>query len=223
MSAARGYDDPCGAARALSVVGERWALLTIRELLFGPKRFGQLRAGLHGISPNVLSERLRELESAGVVLHEILPPPASVAVYSLTPRGHALEPVLIELGRWGNQQPITSHGELGTDALALALKATYTPTHTTRDAVYALGLGDDWFHVEVANGALDVRRGHPSLCTTTINGSTNTIRAFAFGRLSLDEAENDGQLDIRGSRGAARRFPKLFHAPAPRPSETGRG
>src|SRR3978361_1634501 len=102
MSTARDYEDPCGTARALGVVGERWALLVVRELLLGPKRFSQLRRGLHGVSPNVLSQRLRELDEAGIVRRDTLPPPASVAVYELTERGAALEPILIELGRWGS-------------------------------------------------------------------------------------------------------------------------
>ena len=99
---ARRYGDPCGIARALDVVGDRWALLVVRELIFGPKRFSQLRDGLHGVSPNVLSQRLRDLEDGGIVRRDTLDPPAGVAVYELTPRGLALEPILLELGRWGS-------------------------------------------------------------------------------------------------------------------------
>src|SRR4029077_18269419 len=121
MTTARRYDDPCGIARALDAVGDRWALLVIRELIFGPKRFVQLRHGLHGVSPNVLSQRLHDLEAAGVVrrcmLHPapgprgsprryIPAPPAEAAVYELPASGGALEPVLLELGRWGSQQPV---------------------------------------------------------------------------------------------------------------------
>ncbi|MDR2987928.1 MAG: helix-turn-helix transcriptional regulator, partial [Nocardiopsaceae bacterium] len=112
MSQSRQYDDPCGIARALDVIGDRWALLVVRELVFGPKRFAQLRSGLHGVSPNVLSQRLRDLEGAGVVRRAMLAPPASVAVYELTDRGRALEPVLLELGRWGSHEPITTSREL---------------------------------------------------------------------------------------------------------------
>src|SRR4051812_32841622 len=112
MPTVRTYDDSCGIARALDAVGERWALLVIRELVLGPKRFGQLRRGLPGVSPNVLSQRLRELEDAGIVRKHELDPPASVLVYELTPRGEALEPVLHELGRWGSRQPMTSGNEL---------------------------------------------------------------------------------------------------------------
>src|SRR5436305_12956883 len=95
VAGARHYDDPCGVARALDVVGERWALLVVRELLFGPKRFTDLRAGLPGLSADVLAQRLRDLEAAGVVRRDTLPPPAASRVYELTPRGAELEPVVL--------------------------------------------------------------------------------------------------------------------------------
>src|SRR5882762_9131790 len=101
----RTYGDACGIARALDVVGERWALLVVRELLLGPKRFTDLRAGLPNVSPDVLSQRLRELESAGLVRRRKLAPPAGSRVYDLTDRGHQLEPVVLALGRWGSTAP----------------------------------------------------------------------------------------------------------------------
>ena len=104
MAKKRTYGDRCGIARALDVVGERWALLVVRELLLGPKRFTDLRAGLPGLSPDVLSQRLRELEQAGLVRRRKLAPPAGSRVYELTERGLALEPILLELGRWGSQR-----------------------------------------------------------------------------------------------------------------------
>src|SRR4051794_11094815 len=97
------YDDPCGIARAMGAIGDRWAVLVVRELMFGPRRFAQLRGGLPGISPNVLSQRLRDLEAAGVLQRAVLDESAAVTAYELTDRGRALEPVLIELGRWGSR------------------------------------------------------------------------------------------------------------------------
>src|ERR1700727_2877087 len=123
----RRYDDPCGIARALDAVGDRWALLIVRELIFGPKRFSQLRDGLHGVSPNVLSQRLRDLEDGGVVRRAALDPPAGVAVYELTARGLALEPILLELGRGGSQQPLPAAGQLSASAVLLALKTVFDP------------------------------------------------------------------------------------------------
>src|SRR5215208_936562 len=105
MPAKRTYGDPCGIARALDVVGERWALLVVRELLLGPKRFTDLRAGLAHVGPDMLSQRLRELEQAGVVRRRTLAPPAGSRVYELTERGLELEPVVLALGRWGSRAP----------------------------------------------------------------------------------------------------------------------
>src|SRR5882762_3594468 len=94
----RTYGDRCGVARALDLVGERWALLVVRELLLGPKRFTDLRAGLPHVSPDILAQRLRELEDTGIVRRGTLPPPAASRIYELTERGHELEPLVIALG-----------------------------------------------------------------------------------------------------------------------------
>ena len=161
MTTARRYHDPCGIARALDVVGDRWALLIIRELIFGPKRFVQLRHGLDGVSPNVLSQRLRDLEDADVVRREILGPPAGVAIYELTARGQALEPILLELGRWGSQQPMTTCGELSASALLVALETVFDPAAAT-DATFALRIDSDWFGVTVASGSIGITHGRPS-------------------------------------------------------------
>src|SRR6266851_4708678 len=118
----RSYGDPCGVARALDAVGERWALLVVRELLFGPKRYADLSRALPGMSQNVLSQRLRELEQEGIVLRRRLGPPARVGVYELTERGAELGPVLEALARWGSRIPLESAGELSADAFILALK-----------------------------------------------------------------------------------------------------
>src|ERR1700761_6358501 len=135
--ATRRYDDPCGIARALDVVGDRWALLVVRELIFGPKRFGQLRDGLNGVSPNVLSQRLRDLEDGGIVRRDALDPPAAVAVYELSPRGLALEPILLELGRWGSREPLAAAGQLSASAVLLALKNVFLPAPAGDDATVA--------------------------------------------------------------------------------------
>src|SRR3712207_8023400 len=99
--AARTYNDRCGVARALDHVGERWALLIVRDLLLGPKRFTDLRRGLPRVPSNVLSARLKELEQSGIVRRRVLPPPAASAVYELTPYGQELEDIVLRLGRWG--------------------------------------------------------------------------------------------------------------------------
>src|SRR5213076_2721880 len=105
MPARRKYGQGCGTAHALDLVGDRWALLVVRELVLGPKRFTDLREGLPGIGPNVLSQRLKELEEAEVVRQRVLPPPAGSSVYELTDWGLELEEVIVQLARWGARSP----------------------------------------------------------------------------------------------------------------------
>jgi DNA-binding HxlR family transcriptional regulator len=212
MPTARRYDDACGIARALDVIGDRWALLVVRELIFGPKRFLQLRDGLHGISPNVLSQRLRDLEDAGLVRHEMLEPPASVAVYELTARGLALEPVLLELGRWGSQEPVTTARELSVSALLLALKTVFDPA-AAAGATCAVRVDGQWFGLTVAGRSVDITSGRPQQPTVTFDTDAATLRAVAFGRRPVAAAEHDGRLTVHGDRAAAERFAHMFPAP----------
>ena len=154
----RTYDDGCGIAHALDLVGERWALLVVRELLLGPKRFTDLRAGLPGVSANILSQRLRELEAEGIVERATLPPPAGVAVYALTPRGAELEPVVLALGAWGVRSPtLPRDAHLGVDSVILSLAAQLT--HTDPPATYELRLDQYRFTVRLHDGRVDVARG----------------------------------------------------------------
>src|SRR3954462_3222812 len=128
MTGARSYGEGCAAAHALDLVGERWALLLVRELLLGPKRFTDLRAGIVHGSPNVLAQRLRELEQAGIVRRRTLPPPAASRVYELTDWGLELEPVIIQLGRWGARSPSKARdAELGVDSLILSFRTMFDP------------------------------------------------------------------------------------------------
>ncbi|MDT4937734.1 MAG: hypothetical protein QOG80_1405 [Pseudonocardiales bacterium] len=212
MAATSRYDDPCGIARAMDVIGDRWAVLVVRELVFGAKRFAQLRAGLQGISPNVLSQRLRELEAAGVVRRTVLEPPANVAVYELTDRGRALEPVLIELGRWGSREQITSQRDLSVSALLLALKTVFDPA-AARDARYVVRLEGDTFTITVADGALGIERGPAPDADVVLDTDAATLRAVAFGRLPLAAAEAEGLLRVTGDRRLAARFGRLFPVP----------
>jgi DNA-binding HxlR family transcriptional regulator/putative sterol carrier protein len=216
MPASRRYDDPCGIARALDVIGDRWALLVVRELIFGPKRFVQLRGGLGGVSPNVLSQRLRDLEEAGLVRRDVLDPPASVAVYELTSRGQALEPVLLELGRWGSREPMTAGAEMSVNALLLALKTVFDPA-AALDATFTLRIGDEWFRVTVAGPSIDIAHGRAEQPTVTFETDVATLRAVAFGRESITAAERAGRLTVTGDRLAAGRFARMFAVPAVRP------
>ena len=210
---ARRYDDPCGIARALDVVGDRWALLVVRELIFGPKRFSQLRDGLNGVSPNVLSQRLRDLEDGGIVRRDALDPPAAVAVYELTPRGLALEPILLELGRWGSREPLAAAGQLSASAVLLALKTVFDPA-AAADAVFALRIDGDWFGVTVAGGSIDIAHGRSARSAVTVETDAATLRSVAFGREPIAAAERDGRLTVDGDRELAERFTGMFPVPS---------
>lgn len=211
MTPTRTYDDPCGIARALDVVGERWALLVVRELVLGPKRFGQLRRGLPGMSPNVLSQRLRELEDAGVISKQELDPPASVVVYELTERGRELEPVLHALGRWGSAAPMASGNELSADALLVALKTMFSPRAARDlDATYQLVVDGDAYCVRVANGAIDIRRARTQQAIATLDTDRATLRSLVFGAASLDSAVATGAATITGPRRPLVRLLGLF-------------
>jgi len=212
----RSYGDPCGIARALDLVGARWALLVVRELLLGPKRFTDLRGGLPGASPNVLSQRLRELEQAGVVRRRKLGPPAGSRVYELTEWGLDLEPVVLALGRWGSRSASMPPAELSVDALILALKTTFDPHAAgTLRARYELRLADDRFRVEVAEGRLELRRGAAERPDAAIGADAATLRGLVFGDLPLAEAVGSGKVTLEGDRSAVTRFLRLFSRPAP--------
>ena len=127
MTGNRSYGEQCGVARSLDVIGERWALLVVRELLLGPKRFNDLLAGLPGASPNVISQRLRELVEDGVIAQRELPPPARVRVYELTDWGRELEPVMVHLGRWGGRAPLPEGAHAGLDIASGGLRLVGSP------------------------------------------------------------------------------------------------
>jgi DNA-binding HxlR family transcriptional regulator len=201
----RSYGDPCGIARALDVVGERWALLIVRELVFGPKRFTDLRAAL-GASPNVLTQRLTELESAGVIQRRS----AGGALYELTDWGQGLHPILLQLGRWGARAQHRPLAELGVDALMLALESTFVP-HAAAGlrASYELRLGEERFSVEIQSESITIRRGNPRKPDAMIETDAATLRALVFGDQKLAGAP----VELRGDVRLARTFFRLFARP----------
>ena len=135
----RSYGDPCGIARAMDAVGERWAMLVVRELILGPKRFADLQRGLQAVSPNVLSQRLKDLEQSGVIYRYQAGPPVSSIVYALTEHGRQLDPVLEALSQWGSQIPFLHGGSLSPDALLLSLRTTAVEQRTQGVAVAVHG------------------------------------------------------------------------------------
>lgn len=219
MATKRSYGEACRFAYALDVVGERWALLVVRELLLGPKRFTDLRTGLPHASSNILSERLRDLEHGGVIQRRKLPPPAASTVYELTEWGRELEPIVTKLGAWGARSPIAPDSqEIGPDSVILALRSLFdTEAAGEVSASYELRIGEQRFHVEVSDGELDLSRGAAEKPVATIAfADASTLAAVLAGQqLPLDEAIASGAAHLDGSKQAAKRFLRLFPMPEP--------
>jgi DNA-binding HxlR family transcriptional regulator len=216
VARSRSYEDPCGIARALDVVGERWALLVVRELVLGPKRFTDLQAGLGRVSPDVLAQRLRDLEAAGVVARATLPPPAASRVYELTARGRELEPVLHALGRWGSRQPLPPAApHLGVDAAMVALPTLFSPERAgDLDGTFELRIDGEPFTATVSGGRLELARGAATGPAATIATTPGVLAAVLWHDRSLAAAIGAGEATVEGSREAAERFTGLFPLPA---------
>jgi DNA-binding HxlR family transcriptional regulator len=208
----RAHEDGCGIAHATELLGQRWALLVVRELLLGPKRFTDLRAGIPDISPNVLGQRLRELEGAGIVRRRRLAPPAAVQVYELTEWGRELEPAVLALGRWASHSPSFPVGAaMGPDSLVLALKATFQPDKADGlDAHYELWLGEIPYEIRVRDGALDAERGEAAAAGATIRTDPGELASVVFGGQSFGKAMKAGALGVEGDRRSVRALFRAF-------------
>ena len=218
----RTYGDGCAIARALDLVGERWALLVVRELLLGPKRYTDLRRGLPNASPNVLSQRLGELERAGVLRRRKLPPPAASRVYELTDWGRELEQAVISLGHWAARSPsgLASDAPVGVDSMILALRSRFD-AHAARAlrASYELRLGEDRFRIEVADDEIEVARGGGAdHSDATIDTDPDTLAAVLWEGEPLADAQSSGRMTIQGDKAAIKRFLRLFPMPEPVPA-----
>lgn len=221
MASKRSYGEACRFAHALDVIGERWGLMVVRELLLGPKRFTDLREGLPRASTNILAERLRELEERGVVRRRKLPPPYGSSVYELTEWGQELGPIVTQLGTWGARSPFPPDSQaIGPDSIVLALRSLFDPQAAAGlEARYELRLGEERFAVEVAAGELSVsREAHEKgPCEVAIAAEPGTLAELLTGELPLPEAIASGAVEVEGSRRAAARFLKLFPMPEPCP------
>jgi DNA-binding HxlR family transcriptional regulator len=211
MATLRTYGDGCGIAHGLDLLGERWALLVVRELLLGPKRFTDLREGLPGVSPNVLAQRLRELEQAAIVQRRKLPPPAASSVYELTDWGRGLKPVLLSLGTWALRSPSFPRGvPVGMDSVILALSTFFDAERAgDLDARYELRLGEHTFGVRVADGAIDVSRSPAGEPDAIIETDIDTWRELIWGERELGA----GDIAIEGDADAVTRLLTLFPQP----------
>jgi DNA-binding HxlR family transcriptional regulator len=205
MTVKRDYGDSCGIARALDAVGERWALLIVRELLLGPKRFTDLRAGLPRIGPDMLAARLRELEVAGLVGQRRLAPPAARTVYELTADGRELQPVLHALGRWGSRRPLRPDPPpLSPDAAVVAMQTMFEPDPAARPSMIALRLDGQEFSLGVGADRLAAAAGPGAAPAATVETDPATLAAVLWHGLDVDQAIATGCLAIGGDQPAAR-------------------
>jgi DNA-binding HxlR family transcriptional regulator/putative sterol carrier protein len=217
MSERRTYEDGCATAHALDLIGERWALLVVRELILGPKRFTDLRTGLPGISPNVLTQRLEELEQSGIVRRRKLPPPAAAWVYELTGWGLELERVIMSLGRWGARSPFLMQGHpLSVDAVILSFRTMFS-ADAARDVkgTLEIRIGDDRYRARVARGELHLTRGAAEHPDAVLETDAPTLVAVAYGGRKFSEAVKAGELKVEGDKALARQFFTLFPLPEP--------
>jgi len=192
----RSYDEYCSLAKSLDVIGDRWTLLIVRELtLRGACRYTDLRNGLPGIATNLLADRLRELEHAGVIAREDAPPPIATTLFRLTPRGEQLRPVLEDLTRWGlplmtEQRPddaVRSHW------LAWALEQMLVDRETDASAITVqIVTGDQPIVVEIGDGAVHSRLGRVEDADVTLTGPPMPILGLLLGLRSLSDAEASG-------------------------------
>jgi DNA-binding HxlR family transcriptional regulator len=196
----RSYDEYCSLAKSLDVIGDRWTLLIVRELtLRGACRYTDLRNGLPGIATNLLADRLRELEHAGVIAREDAPPPIATTLFRLTLRGEQLRPVLQDLTRWG--LPLMTE-ERPDDAvrshwLAWALEQMLVDQGIDAASTLQIVTGDQPFVIEIGGGAVHSRLGRVDDADVTLTGPPRPILGLLLGLLSLPEAEASG-VELQG-------------------------
>ena len=205
----RRFDDACGLAHALELLGERWAMLVLRELAYGPRRFSDLKNDLSGISANVLTQRLTELEARGLVRKSKLPPPASVQVYEATPWGLEVIPVIASLGRWAARSPLHDPGlRMSHVSLLMSLQTLISPERSEGiDARIGFRLGEASYVATIHDGQLDVDRGEPEDCAVTFIGPPSAVAAVIHGGAPFDMIRIDGDMAL------ANRFVTLFPLP----------
>ena len=213
----RWYQDACGTAFAMELVGERWSMLIVRELMLGGRRFSDLRASLPGISAKVLTERLTGLERGGVLTKRKLPPPASAQVYELTEWGYLAEPAIQELGRWAARSP-DHNPQLPLSPVSLMLSLRTMIDHEAArqfDATVGFTVGGESFLAELRGGKLPVRRVEgPGEADAWFSAEVPLplLRVF-YGKQPLDEAERAGGMTLTGDNALAERFVALFSLP----------
>ncbi|MWB77788.1 transcriptional regulator [Pseudooceanicola sp. 216_PA32_1] len=218
MAGKRRYEDGCAFAQSLDLVGERWALLVVRELIFGPKRFTDLKSDLPGIATNVLSQRMADLEEAAIVVKRELPPPGRATVYELTDWGRDLAPIFKVMGRWAARSPHLKHDwPMSVNAALLSLGAMFRPGRAKGfEAVIEMHLSDRPFTVSVLGKQLAVEPGVPRAPDVTLRCDQNLLLSVLHRGHPLDAAEAEG-MQVTGDRSVLEQFAGFFPMPKPAP------
>lgn len=208
----RAYSQYCGLARAAEIVGERWTLLIVRDLLVAPKRFSDLHRGLAGIPTNVLTARLKSLEEEGVVQRRLLPRPTSAIVYELTEFGRELEPVVIAFGRWGAKTLGEPRPDevITPDSMVMAMRSTFRPeaAHGVR-AGFELRMGPVVIHTIVEDGKVAAAEGPLPDADLVIEAGPG-IKAVMAGELTPAQAVENGVVRLTGDEALFGRFAQIF-------------
>lgn len=200
MTQARTYGEACPVAHALDAIGDRWALLVVRELRLGPRRYSDLQAALPGAGPNVLTRRLRDLETDGVLRRRTLPPPASGQVYELTGWGAELEPVFRALAKWGARSPVPRTGRLTADSIMLGLRTFFDPDRVAPwTALYEFRFDRTVFRLRVVDGRVtELARGEATNPDLVVAGPQAGVQAVLAGEPLPDHVSVTGDPALLG-------------------------
>lgn len=211
----RRINDACGTAHALELIGERWALLVVRELMLGPRRFGEIKADLPGISANVLTQRLEELEARGLLTRHKLPPPASVQVYELTEWGYEAEPIIQVMGRWATRSPLHDPTRQISGVSVLLSFRTMLDLSRVGDIDASIGFrfGEDRYLGRLNADGFTVARGDPDGADLIFTGQPGALAGAVYGGVPFETLSTAGMLEVRGDRAIADRFITLFPLP----------
>ncbi len=212
MARKKPYDDGCATAHALEIIGERWALLVVRELVPGPMRFSDIKAALPGISSNILTSRLQDLEADHILQRRTLPPPASVTVYALTKWGADLKPLIKELGRWAARSPkMPPDKPMSAASIGMSFETMFSAVRAQGvDMTLQLDLGGRPQVVRIADGRLTVTAGATEVAHLRLEGDPTVLAAIVYGGLAPGDAEG---LRITGDPALLVRFATFFPLP----------
>jgi len=211
----RRYDDACGTALGLELLGDRWAMFIVRELMLGPRRFSDLRSDLPGLSANVLTQRLTELEARGIVEKTMMPPPAQVQVYGLSDWGYEAEIIIRELGRWAVRSPMhDSTLPISPVSIMLSLRTLILPERTRHlDVVVGFRFGALAFRAHVKDGWITISRSEPDDAAAIFAGTAPGLGAYVHGGVPITELAQAGLLHAHGDPALIALFPSLFQLP----------